>query len=74
MKNYHELTQAEAVEYARGIEDVFPDGAQLESREISDGNLNHVFHISDPSIRAGLNSEAGAALRQGGRRIGSLDA
>ena len=30
MTNYHALTQAEAVEYARGIEDVFPDGAQLE--------------------------------------------
>jgi 5-methylthioribose kinase len=54
MTNYHELTQAEAVEYARGIEDVFPDGAQLKSREISDGNLNHVFHISDPASGRGL--------------------
>jgi 5-methylthioribose kinase len=47
MTNYHTLTQAEAVEYAHGIEDVFPDGAQLKSREIGDGNLNLVFHISD---------------------------
>ncbi|UQD51944.1 S-methyl-5-thioribose kinase [Bacillus methanolicus] len=49
MTNYHALTQAEAVEYAHGIEDVFPDGAQLKSREIGDGNLNLVFHISDPA-------------------------
>ncbi|MFJ7729979.1 S-methyl-5-thioribose kinase [Neobacillus sp. NPDC097160] len=49
MTNYHALTQVEAVEYAHGIQDVFPDGAQLKSREIGDGNLNHVFHISDPA-------------------------
>ncbi len=54
MTNYHEITQAEAVEYARGFKDVFPDGAQLKSREISDGNLNHVFHISDPASGRGL--------------------
>ncbi|MBM7572332.1 S-methyl-5-thioribose kinase [Aquibacillus albus] len=47
MTNYHTLTQAEAVEYAQGIEDLFPDGAQLKLRDIGDGNLNHVFHISD---------------------------
>jgi 5-methylthioribose kinase len=49
LTNYRELTQAEVVEYARGIKDVFPDGAQLKSRDIGDGNLNHVFHISDPA-------------------------
>ena len=38
MTNYHALTQADAVEYAHGIEDVFPDGAQLMSREIGDEN------------------------------------
>jgi 5-methylthioribose kinase len=54
MTNYHALTQAEAVEYARGIEDIFPDGAQLKSRDIGDGNLNHVFHISDPASGRGL--------------------
>lgn len=54
MGNYHTLTQAEAVEYARGIEGVFPAGAQLKSREIGDGNLNHVFHISDPASGRGL--------------------
>ena len=54
MRNYHELTQAEAVERARGIEDVFPHGTQLKSREIGDGNLNHVFHISDTASGRGL--------------------
>src|SRR3954447_6165763 len=49
MTNYHALTQAEAVEYAHGIKDLFPDGAQLKSRKIGDGNLNLVFHISDPA-------------------------
>jgi 5-methylthioribose kinase len=44
---YHALTEAEAVEYARGIPGFFPEGAQLSSREIGDGNLNLVFHISD---------------------------
>lgn len=44
---YHALTEAEAVEYARGIPNFFPAGAQLSSREIGDGNLNLVFHISD---------------------------
>ncbi|MFC0211350.1 S-methyl-5-thioribose kinase [Paenibacillus chartarius] len=48
MSNYHAFTEAEAIEYARGIEGMFPEGAQLVSREIGDGNLNLVFHISDP--------------------------
>ena len=48
MTNYYVLTQAEAVEYIHGIEDVFPNGAQLKLREIGDGNLNLVFRISDP--------------------------
>ncbi|RLL40618.1 S-methyl-5-thioribose kinase [Oceanobacillus piezotolerans] len=47
MVNYHTLTQAEAVKFARGIKDVFPEDAQLDSRELGDGNLNHVFHIFD---------------------------
>ncbi|RKN85388.1 S-methyl-5-thioribose kinase [Paenibacillus ginsengarvi] len=51
---YYILTQKDAVEYARGIKDIFPDGAQLIVREIGDGNLNHVFHISD--------SESGRSL------------
>jgi 5-methylthioribose kinase len=49
MSRYHALTEAEAIEYARGIPGVFPAGAQLQSKEIGDGNLNLVFHISDPA-------------------------
>lgn len=49
MTNYRILTQEEAVEFARGIDRIFPNGAQLKSREIGDGNLNHVFQISDPA-------------------------
>lgn len=48
MAFYRILTGQEAVDYARGIKDIFPDGAQLTLREIGEGNLNHVFHISDP--------------------------
>jgi 5-methylthioribose kinase len=44
---YRAFSEQEAVEYARQIEGLFPQGAQLESREIGDGNLNLVFHIVD---------------------------
>jgi 5-methylthioribose kinase len=47
MSQYHALSEQEAVEYARKIPDVFPDNAELISREIGDGNLNLVFHIAD---------------------------
>jgi len=54
MTNYYVLSQEEAVKYARGIEDIFPDGAQLNSRELGDGNLNHVFQVWDPASGRGL--------------------
>jgi 5-methylthioribose kinase len=43
------LTEAEAIEYARGLDGVFPREARLVCREIGDGNLNLVFHIVDES-------------------------
>jgi 5-methylthioribose kinase len=49
MSAYHAFTEAEAVEYARGIPNLFSADTVLESREIGDGNLNLVFHISEPS-------------------------
>ncbi|MCZ8518423.1 MULTISPECIES: S-methyl-5-thioribose kinase [Paenibacillus] len=49
MTAYHPLTEAEAVEYARKLPDLFGTGSELVSREIGDGNLNLVFHISEPS-------------------------
>ncbi|MCM3631186.1 S-methyl-5-thioribose kinase [Paenibacillus glycanilyticus] len=49
MSAYHALTEQEAIEIASGIEDFFPAGASLNCREIGDGNLNLVFHITDPA-------------------------
>ncbi|AQQ54562.1 S-methyl-5-thioribose kinase [Planococcus lenghuensis] len=44
--NYTPLTEQTAVELAAQL-DFFPKGAALSSREIGDGNLNYVFHITD---------------------------
>lgn len=44
---YHAFTEQEAVEYARQLPGIFSEAAELESREIGDGNLNLVFHIKD---------------------------
>lgn len=49
MSAYHALTEAEAIEYARQLPDLFQKDSELSSREIGDGNLNLVFHISEPS-------------------------
>ncbi|WP_248930446.1 S-methyl-5-thioribose kinase [Paenibacillus hamazuiensis] len=49
MGKYHALTEAEAIEYARKLPDLFTPGGELVSREIGDGNLNLVFHISEPA-------------------------
>lgn len=45
--SYRTLSEQEAVEYARSIPNLFPQDAQLVSREIGDGNLNFVFRIQD---------------------------
>ncbi len=47
MSKYRALTEQEAVEYARSLPNLFPSDAQLQSKEIGDGNLNLVFHIQD---------------------------
>ncbi|CAH1200423.1 Methylthioribose kinase [Paenibacillus plantiphilus] len=47
MSAYHPLNETEAIEIARTMKNVFPAGAELNCREIGDGNLNLVFHISD---------------------------
>jgi 5-methylthioribose kinase len=49
MGNYHPLTEAEAVEYARNIPGLFARGAKLSGKEIGDGNLNLVFRIKEES-------------------------
>ncbi|MEI7026138.1 S-methyl-5-thioribose kinase [Paenibacillus sp. y28] len=47
MTQYHPLSEAEAIEFARTLPDLFSPGAELSSREIGDGNLNLVFHIQE---------------------------
>jgi 5-methylthioribose kinase len=54
MSSYHPLTEAEAIEIARSIREVFPTGEKLVSREIGDGNLNLVFHIAQPATGRSL--------------------
>jgi 5-methylthioribose kinase len=49
MPKYHPYTEAEAIAYSRSIPDLFTPGSELASREIGDGNLNLVFHISEPA-------------------------
>ncbi|KQY83865.1 methylthioribose kinase [Paenibacillus sp. Root52] len=47
MSQYHPLTPQEAIELARTLPDPFTADSNLECREIGDGNLNLVFHITD---------------------------
>ncbi|HTG69622.1 MAG TPA: S-methyl-5-thioribose kinase [Candidatus Udaeobacter sp.] len=47
MSAYHPLTEQEAIQIALALDGFFPEGATLNSREIGDGNLNLVFHITD---------------------------
>ncbi|OXS55625.1 S-methyl-5-thioribose kinase [Cohnella sp. CIP 111063] len=54
MSNYHPLTEQEAIEIAQSIAGVFGPEGELRCREIGDGNLNLVFHISQASTGSGL--------------------
>lgn len=47
MSAYHPLNEQEAIQISRSIEGFFPQEAELSCREIGDGNLNLVFHITD---------------------------
>lgn len=47
MTAYHPLTEAEAVEIARSLDNLFTEGSELSCREIGDGNLNLVFHVKE---------------------------
>ncbi|MBB3108312.1 5-methylthioribose kinase [Paenibacillus phyllosphaerae] len=49
MSTYHPLTENEAIEIARSLTSVLPNAETLHCREIGDGNLNLVFHITDPN-------------------------
>lgn len=54
MSAYHPLNETEAIAIARELEGLFQPGAQLNCREIGDGNLNLVFHITDPASGASV--------------------
>lgn len=54
MTAYRPLNEAEAIQIAREITAVFPEKAELSCREIGDGNLNLVFHITDAISGAGI--------------------
>jgi 5-methylthioribose kinase len=47
--SYQMLSELEVLHYVRKIPDLFPEKAQLECREIGDGNLNLVFRIAEKS-------------------------
>jgi 5-methylthioribose kinase len=49
MSQYHPLTEPEVIQIASTIPDFFDTEGELVSREIGDGNLNLVFHVSQPS-------------------------
>lgn len=54
MSSYHPLTEQEAIDIARNLEQFFPANASLSCKEIGDGNLNLVFHITDSTSRKSL--------------------
>lgn len=47
MSTYYPLSEEQAISYVRNIPGHFQSDAELECREIGDGNLNLVFHITD---------------------------
>ncbi|OAB43831.1 S-methyl-5-thioribose kinase [Paenibacillus antarcticus] len=47
MSTYHPFSNEEAIAYVKEIPNFFSEESNLVCREIGDGNLNLVFHISD---------------------------
>ncbi|GIP20898.1 S-methyl-5-thioribose kinase [Paenibacillus sp. J22TS3] len=54
MSQYHPLSLDEAVALAQSIPGHFREDAELSVREIGDGNLNLVFHVTDEAGGKGL--------------------
>lgn len=52
-KQYEPLTDETAVKLAKEL-NLFSEGSVLNSREIGDGNLNYVFHITDSINEKGV--------------------
>lgn len=53
-ENYKHFTEEDAVQYARSKKEWFAPDAELDCREIGDGNLNLVFRIADHSTGRSL--------------------
>ena len=51
MSSYHPLTLDEAMQLSQKVLDLFDANSKLTCREIGDGNLNLVFHITDTNSR-----------------------
>ena len=47
LSKYHPLNEQEAIEIAAALDNFFDADSKLTCREIGDGNLNLVFHITD---------------------------
>ncbi|MCM3783243.1 S-methyl-5-thioribose kinase [Neobacillus mesonae] len=58
MSSYHPLSFEEAVQLAQKEIDIFDSNSELQCREIGDGNLNLVFHITD------ANSDKSIIIKQ----------
>ncbi len=54
MSQYHPLTEGEAIALAKSIPGLFSGDGELTCREIGDGNLNLVFHVTQPSTGPGV--------------------
>jgi 5-methylthioribose kinase len=54
MSSYHPLTESEAIEIAKSIPNLLQAGEEVVCREIGDGNLNLVFHVSQPRTGASV--------------------
>ncbi|MFP3043588.1 S-methyl-5-thioribose kinase [Treponema primitia] len=62
--SYFLMKEADVAEYINEKLDFFASGAQLEVKEIGDGNLNYVFRIREEKTRKSIIvKQAGEALR-----------
>jgi len=53
MTKYKAFTNSEAIEYAKQL-NLFKSGADIESNEIGDGNLNMVFRLVDKNSKSSI--------------------
>ncbi|WP_211746791.1 S-methyl-5-thioribose kinase [Paenibacillus sp. Marseille-Q4541] len=58
MSSYHPLTLDEAMQLSQKVLDLFDANSELTCREIGDGNLNLVFHVTD------INSSKSVIVKQ----------